>query len=172
MSTHDAAAVPKAHRASAPRSVRCAIVTVSDTKTEADDRSGALIAELLASSPHRTAWRRIVRDEPDEIRQAISDARGQVDAIILTGGTGLTSRDSTFEVVSLLLTKPLPGFGELFRMLSFEEIGAAAMMSRACAGVSDGLVVFALPGSSGGCRTAVTRLILPELGHIMEQLSR
>lgn len=161
------------HRARGPRSVRCFAITVSDTKTEADDTSGELIRRLLTDGGHPVIGSLIVKDEPEQIRQAIRDAIGRgAQAVISSGGTGLTSRDSTFEVVSALIQRPIPGFGELFRWLSFQEVGSAAMLSRATAGVVEGAVVFALPGSPNGVRLAMERLILPELSHVFEQLAR
>lgn len=164
----------KEHKSKGPRSVPCAIVTVSDTRTPETDKSGILIRSQLEEAGHSVAMYSIVKDDVPAIEAAIQQARS-VDGcriLILTGGTGLTSRDSTAEVVNACLTKPLPGFGELFRMLSYEEIGAAAMMSRATAGLSESLFIFALPGSSNAVRLAMTALVIPELGHIVEQLSR
>lgn len=165
---------PQEHKSKAPRVVFCAIVTVSDTRDPSTDKSGKLIRSLLTDAGHKVALYRIVKDDVAAIKAAIEEAKNHVESqvLILTGGTGLTSRDSTVEVVEETLTKPLPGFGELFRMLSYEEIGAAAMMSRATAGLSESLFIFALPGSSNAVRLAMNSLVIPELGHIMEQLSR
>jgi molybdenum cofactor biosynthesis protein B len=161
------------HKAGAPRSVRCFIVTVSDTRTEATDTSGRAIAALLTAAGHEVAGRVIVRDDADLVRGAIErQLATSAQAIILTGGTGLTSRDSTYEVVSGLLQKRLDGFGELFRMLSFEQIGPAAMMSRACAGLVAGHIVVSLPGSEAAVRLAMERLIIPELGHLVQQATK
>jgi molybdenum cofactor biosynthesis protein B len=162
------------HKAGAPRSVRCFIVTVSDTRTEANDTSGRAIVELLTAAGHEITGRCIVKDDPDLVRSAIEGqlASPSAQAIILTGGTGLTSRDGTYEVVSGLLQKRLDGFGELFRMLSFEQIGPAAMMSRACAGLAAGHIVVSLPGSEGAVRLAMERLIIPELGHLVQQAAK
>jgi molybdenum cofactor biosynthesis protein B len=162
------------HKASALASVRCAILTVSDTRTEATDTSGHAIASLLTSANHTIVYQRILRDEPTEVRDLVQTFANdeRVQAIITTGGTGITSRDSTYEAVTALLTKRLDGFGELFRMLSYQEIGAAAMMSRACAGVFNRRVVICLPGSEHAVRLAMTRLILPELGHLIREVSR
>jgi molybdenum cofactor biosynthesis protein B len=161
------------HRARGPRSVRCFALTISDTKTEADDASGDLIRELVRAGGHEVVGSLIVKDEPAQIRQAILEAiaRG-AQAVISSGGTGLTSRDSTFEVVSALIERPIPGFGELFRWLSFQEVGSAAMLSRATAGVVKGSVVFALPGSPNGVQLALEKLVVPELRHVFEQLAR
>ena len=162
------------HKARAPISVRCFIVTVSDTRTEETDTSGRAIAELLDASGHAVAGRAIVKDDPDLVRGVLERqlASTGVQAIITTGGTGITSRDSTYEVVSGLLQKRLDGFGELFRMLSFEQIGPAAMMSRACAGIAAGRIVVSLPGSEAAVRLAMERLLIPELGHLVEQAGR
>ena len=165
---------PASHRAYAPAEVRCAVLTVSDSRTLEDDTSGKLIRELLAARGHRTVEHRIVSDDREVIRLAVlrSLARDDVDAVIATGGTGVSPRDVTPEAVEPLLEKPLAGFGEIFRALSFQEIGAAAILSRALAGSSGGKVVYVLPGSSGAVRLAVERLIGPELAHVVGQLRR
>ena len=162
------------HKARAPLSVRCFVVTVSDTRTEDTDSSGRAIAELLTAAGHVVAGRAIVKDDADLVRGTLERqlASADVQAIITTGGTGITSRDSTYEVVSGLLHKRLDGFGELFRMLSFEQIGPAAMMSRACAGLAAGRIVVSLPGSEAAVRLAMERLLIPELGHLVQQASR
>jgi molybdopterin adenylyltransferase len=162
------------HKATSPASVRCYVLTVSDTRTPATDTSGSAIAELLEANGHEVAGRAIVRDEPGAIRETLQrqldDAATRV--IITTGGTGITSRDSTYEVVCNLLEKRLEGFGELFRMLSYQEIGPSAMMSRACAGTSHGKIVVSLPGSEHAVRLGMNKLLLPELGHLVRELSR
>jgi molybdenum cofactor biosynthesis protein B len=162
------------HRAAAPRSVRCYVLTVSDTRTEENDTSGRAIADLLSAAGHIVAARAIVKDDPASVRATIERhlASGAVQAIIVTGGTGITSRDSTFETIDALLEKRLDGFGELFRMLSFEQIGPAAMMSRASAGLAAGKIVVSLPGSEAAVRLAMERLLLPELGHLVQQASK
>ena len=162
------------HKARAPISVRCFIVTVSDTRTEETDTSGRAIAELLDAAGHIVTGRAMVKDEASLVREAVRRqlASPDVQAIIATGGTGITSRDSTYEAISALLEKRLDGFGELFRMLSFEQIGAAAMMSRACAGLAAGHIVVSLPGSEAAVRLAMERLLIPELGHLVQQASR
>jgi molybdenum cofactor biosynthesis protein B len=162
------------HRAGAPKSVRCYVLTVSDTRTEENDTSGRAIADLLSAAGHAVAGRAIVKDDPASVRATIERhlASGAVQAIIVTGGTGITSRDSTFEAVDALLEKRLDGFGELFRMLSFEQIGPAAMMSRASAGLAAGKLVVSLPGSEAAVRLAMERLLLPELGHLVQQASK
>lgn len=167
-------ATPAEHKAHAPQAVPCFVLTISDSKTEVTDTSGALIRELLTKAGHPVVGHRIVKDEPSEVQRVIeaccSDPRTQ--AIIMTGGTGITSRDTTFEAVESRLEKRLPGFGELFRILSYEEIGAAAMLSRAQAGVRQGRIIFSLPGSPNACRLALEKLILPELGHLVREVSR
>jgi molybdenum cofactor biosynthesis protein B len=167
-------ATPAAHKASAPESVGCFVLTVSDTRTPENDTGGAVIRELLTGGGHTVVDSRIVRDEPADVtrvvREACADPRVQV--VILTGGTGITSRDSTFEAVEALLDKRLPGFGELFRVLSYEQVGAAAMLSRAQMGVHARRIVVSLPGSPNACRLAVEKLLLPELGHLVREVSR
>ncbi|MAE97140.1 MAG: molybdenum cofactor biosynthesis protein [Deltaproteobacteria bacterium] len=157
------------HRQSAPRNLVAAVITVSDTRTLETDTGGALLVELLEKAGHRIALRRLVPDDAQAIRARAGEALShpEVQAVLLTGGTGVAPRDVTPEALAPLLERELPGFGELFRMLSFEEIGPAAMLSRAVAGMVGDKVVFALPGSRGALRTAMTRLILPELGHLV-----
>jgi molybdenum cofactor biosynthesis protein B len=156
------------HRKAAVASVPTAIVSVSDTRTLETDTGGARIAELLAAAGHPVVSREVVPDEPDRIRGALerwlqSDG---VRAVILTGGTGVAPRDVTPETVEPLLERVVPGFGELFRMLSWQEIGSAALLSRALAGIAAGRVVFVLPGSRAAVELALAKLILPELGHL------
>jgi len=172
VSTPDA--TPREHKATAPKSVGCFVLTVSDTKTADTDTSGTLIRELLTAAGHRVVGSRIVRDEPTDVARIVRDActRDDVHAVVLTGGTGITSRDSTFEAVEALLDKRLPGFGELFRMLSFQEIGAAAMMSRTQLGLHARRIVVSLPGSPNACRLALEKLLIPELGHLLREASR
>jgi molybdenum cofactor biosynthesis protein B len=162
------------HRQLSPAIAHCYILTISDTRTLATDSSGRTICDLLWAEGHQVTGRRIVRDEPDQVREAIAAqlANEDVQVIITTGGTGITSRDKTYEAISALLDKRLDGFGELFRMLSYQEIGSAAMLSRAVGGLAKGKVVLALPGSEGAVRLAMTRLILPELGHLVREASR
>ncbi|MBI2828103.1 MAG: molybdenum cofactor biosynthesis protein MoaB [Acidobacteria bacterium] len=162
------------HQAQAPASVACYVLTVSDSRTPDTDLSGRAIRQLLESSGHLVTGHAIVKDEPAQVtshvRAHLADPRTQV--IISTGGTGVTSRDGTFEAIDRVLEKRLDGFGELFRMLSFQEIGAAAMLSRATAGTAARKAIFVLPGSEQAVRLAMTRLILPELGHVVQQLRR
>lgn len=162
------------HKAVAPSSISCAVITVSDTRTVETDKGGALICELLETAGHQVAAREIIKDEPaDMTRLAGELAAGRsgvmVQAILMTGGTGITARDQTYETVSAMFTKPLPGYGELFRMLSYEEIGAAAMLSRATGGLVGKTVLLTMPGSTAAVRLAMERLILPELRHLVQQ---
>jgi molybdenum cofactor biosynthesis protein B len=162
------------HKAQAPAAVRCFVLTISDTRTEATDSSGRAIAELLEKAGHVVSARRLVRDDAAAVRNAVEEqlTKGDAAVIVTTGGTGITSRDTTFEAVSGLLEKRLDGFGELFRMLSYEQIGSAAMMSRATAGLARGKILVALPGSEKAVRLALERLLIPELGHLVQQASK
>ncbi len=156
------------HRRTAPRQVPTAVITVSDTRTLETDTGGARIAERLAEAGHPVVSREIVPDAPDAIAGALRKAlsRDEIAAVILTGGTGVAPRDVTPEAVAPLLERVIPGFGELFRMLSFGEIGSAALLSRSLAGIASGRVVFVLPGSRGAVELAMEKLILPEIGHL------
>jgi molybdenum cofactor biosynthesis protein B len=167
-------AVPQEHKAHAPVSVGCFVLTISDSKTPETDTSGALIRELVSAAGHRVTGHAIVKDEPDQVAAVIRSgcAAPSVEAFILTGGTGITSRDSTYEAIEALLDKRLAGFGELFRMLSYQEVGAAAMLSRAQGGVVQGRVLFSLPGSPNACRLALEKLIIPELPHLIREVRR
>ncbi|MBI3466520.1 MAG: MogA/MoaB family molybdenum cofactor biosynthesis protein [Planctomycetes bacterium] len=162
------------HRAAAPASIACAVVTISDTRTIETDKSGALIIELLQGGGHRVVDRAIVPDEPGRIRSLVAGyrLRGDVQAVLLTGGTGISPRDQTFETITAMLTKPLPGYGELFHVLSYQEIGAAALLSRAVGGLVDGMIVLTMPGSTAAVRLAMEKLILPELGHIVREATK
>ena len=163
-----------AHRASAPATVRVFVLTVSDTRTLETETSGRAIAELAQTAGHEVVGRTLVRDEPADVQRVLRDQldRGEADVLITTGGTGVSARDATPDAVEELFDKPLPGFGELFRMLSFGEIGAAAMLSRATAGVAGRQAIFLLPGSEAAVRLAMTRLVLPELGHLVGELRK
>ena len=162
------------HRAQAPGHVRCYVLTVSDTRTEKNDSGGRAIIELLTAAGHEVVDREIVKDEPDQVRSVVTAQlmQKQLQAIITTGGTGISSRDRSYEAVTDLLEKRLDGFGELFRALSFQEIGPAAMLSRAFAGTARGKILIALPGSEHAVRLALTKLVLPELGHLVREASR
>jgi len=161
------------HKAEGPRAVRVAVLTISDTRTDATDTSGRAIVELLQGQGHAVVARALVRDDPDAVTAFVrSHLTGEAQVVITTGGTGITSRDATFEAIDALLDKRLDGFGELFRMLSYHDIGPAAMMSRACAGLAQRRVVIALPGAEGAVRLAMTTLVLPELAHLVQQASK
>jgi molybdenum cofactor biosynthesis protein B len=162
------------HKAQAPHSVGCFVMTISDTRTDETDTGGRAIVDLLRAAGHTVAGRTIVKDDPELVRGTIERqlANPQVQVIITTGGTGITSRDSTYEVVDGLLQKKLDGFGELFRMLSYEQIGSAAIMSRATAGLVAGRIIVSLPGSEAAVRLAMDRLLIPELGHLAQQAAR
>lgn len=162
------------HRSYAPETLGYAVVTVSDTRALEEDRSGNALVELVEEAGHRVVERRLVRDEVSLVRQVVIEltARDDVDVVVLTGGTGFSPRDLTVDAVTPLLQRPVEGFGELFRMLSFEEVGAAAMLSRATAGIVHGRLVFALPGSRPAVRLAMERLVLPEAAHLLGQVRR
>lgn len=160
------------HKEKSKKSLRCFVITVSDTRDETTDQSGQLIKVLLSEKGHRVAGYRIVKDEPREIDSLLHDVltRADVDAVLINGGTGISPRDGTYEVVSRFLEKRLDGFGEIFRFLSYQEIGSAAIMSRAVAGTAKGKILISLPGSKGAVDLAMRRLVLPELGHMVSQL--
>ena len=162
------------HRAAAPSHIRCYVITVSDSRTEDTDTGGRLLRELLTEGGHLVLGHTIVRDDPAILRAAIERQlnMGEVQAVITTGGTGISRRDGSYEVVTELLDKRLDGFGELFRSLSFAEIGPSAMLSRACAGTARGKILVSLPGSQNAVRLGLTKLILPELGHLVREVTR
>lgn len=147
---------------------------MSDTRTEATDTSGRAIRELLEREGHTVSGHIIVRDEPEDVKRTVQYQVDSPDTMIVltTGGTGITTRDGTFEAIDGLLEKRLYGFGELFRMLSYEDIGPAAMMSRAIAGTVGQTAIFVMPGSENAVRLAMTKLILPQLGHVVQQITR
>jgi molybdenum cofactor biosynthesis protein B len=162
------------HRASAPSSLGFAVVTVSDTRTAGEDTSGRTIRDLAETAGHRVAGSTLVPDDMAAIRAALQEmlALPGVDVVVLTGGTGFSSRDVTLDAVLPFLEKPVEGFGELFRMLSYEQVGAAAMLSRAAAGLIGRQAVFLLPGSTRAVTLAMEKLILPEAGHLLGQARR
>lgn len=174
MDHHHHPGVPDQHKARGPKVVRVYVVTCSDTRTPATDEGGNAIRAMLAERGHDLTGAAIVPDEPASIAtQLRRAAESGAQVALFTGGTGISSRDRTFDAVSAAIEKPLPGFGELFRMLSFQEIGSAAMLSRAVSGVThEGLIVFAMPGSPAAVKLACERLILPELSHLCEELGR
>ncbi|MDA0672467.1 MAG: MogA/MoaB family molybdenum cofactor biosynthesis protein [Cyanobacteria bacterium] len=160
------------HPDPAARAVTCATLTVSDTRTSDTDRSGQLIQTALKTAGHRVAAYEILPDEPATIRATVLDwcANPGVEAIVLNGGTGIAPRDTTYDAIAALLDKTLPGFGELFRYLSYGEVGSRAMASRAIAGIHQNTLIFSLPGSSNAVRLGMEALILPELGHLVRQM--
>lgn len=162
------------HKSKAPKSVNLAIITVSDTRTELDDLSGRAIADIMARAGHKIVRRMIVRDEVMEIQKALRDLieDGGVQAVVMNGGTGIARRDVTLEAITPFQEKSIPGFGELFRALSYTQVGSAALMSRASAFVTEGKIVFCLPGSEKAVRLAVEKLIAPELGHMVWEAQR
>ena len=162
------------HEPRLPRSASLAVLTVSDTRTPEDDRSGRLVRSLLEAAGHRVVAYRILPDEPDGIVRCVEAwlGRDDCDGILVSGGTGISPRDCTYEALSGLLDKRLDGFGELFRMLSYEQVGSRAMLSRALAGITRGKLLFALPGSPAAVGLALEKLILPELGHLLGELEK
>jgi len=150
------------------------VITVSDTRTAETDTGGRAAADLLAAAGHSVVARHIIPDEPAQMQELLLTLhdREDVDAVLMTGGTGIGSRDRTFETVGRLIDKRLPGYGELFRMLSFEQIGPAAMLSRAIGGLLGRTVVLTMPGSPAAVKLAVEKLILPELGHLVREARR
>lgn len=163
------------HKEEAARHVHqlsAGVITVSDTRTEATDESGKLIRELIEAAGHRVERYRIVPDEQEQIRQCAEEFAGAVDFVVVTGGTGMSPRDVTIEACRPLFTRELEGFGDLFRLLSFEEVGSAAIMSRATAGSVGRSMLFCLPGSRGAVRLATERLILPEIKHLINTIRK
>lgn len=152
--------------------VSCAIITVSDTRTEETDKSGQLLRQLLVDASHTVGAYTIIKDEPEQIRALLENlgTRPDIDALIFNGGTGIAPRDTTYDAIEGALSKVLPGFGELFRFLSYQEIGTRAIASRAIAGVYQHKLVFSIPGSSNAVKLAVQKLILPELAHLVSQI--
>ena len=162
------------HRSEAPRSIRCAVITVSDTRTLETDSGGATLVDRLEGGGHQVVARDLVPDDPAQMERLLRDLqqRDDVDAVLMTGGTGISSRDQTYETVCGLLTKPLPGYGELFRSLSYEEIGSAAMLSRAVGGLMGRTVLLTMPGSRAAVCLAMDKVILPELSHLVREARR
>jgi molybdopterin adenylyltransferase len=171
--TGTASASTQEHRSEAPEHVRCFVLTVSDTRTMQTDKGGALAEEMLETAGHEVLSRQVVRDEIEAIRGSVvqaSEGIGDPEVIIVTGGTGIGHRDVTFDALQPLMTKDLPGFGEVFRVLSYQEVGAAAILSRAFAGVMGRTLVFALPGSTNAVQLAMEKIIVPELGHLVREV--
>jgi molybdenum cofactor biosynthesis protein B len=166
--------VPNQHRHDAPQVVGCAVITVSDTRTLETDAGGQMAVDLLSDAGHHVLVREIIPDEPDHLRKLLRSLRDRkdVEVILMTGGTGISSRDRTFETVSETLDKSLPGYGELFRMLSYDVIGPATMLSRATGGLIGRTVVLTMPGSEAAVELAMEEIILPELGHLVREARR
>ena len=162
------------HKHDAPTSIGCVVITCSDTRTPETDTSGYRIMHMLRDAGHTVAAYHLVKDDPKKIKAKIkaSVADKKVQAIIINGGTGISRRDSTFEAVDGMLDKRLDGFGEVFRFLTYQDIGSPAIMSRATAGIIKGRVLFSTPGSENAVKLAMEKLILPELGHLVQQLSK
>lgn len=160
------------HPDAAAGPVQCAVLTVSDTRTPETDKSGQLVRSHLTQAQHQVVAYGLVPDEPAQVRQQVIDwvATREIDAILVNGGTGIAPRDTTYEAIAALLTKTLPGFGEIFRLLSYEQIGSRAMASRAIAGVCQTTLIFSMPGSSKAVDLAMAKLILPELVHLTTQM--
>lgn len=169
-----ASATHHEHKHHAPKSIGCMVITCSDTRTPETDTSGQLIQKLLKEKGHSITAYHLVKDEPAQIKSRITEgvANDSVQAIIINGGTGISRRDSTFEAVDAMLEKRLDGFGEVFRYLTYQEIGSPAIMSRATAGIIKGRVLFSTPGSENAVRLAMEKLILPELGHLVKELTK
>ncbi|ANB62295.1 MogA/MoaB family molybdenum cofactor biosynthesis protein [Anoxybacteroides amylolyticum] len=163
------------HKKEAPRVIRCKVVTVSDTRTKETDKSGQLMMQLLKEAGHEVVAYEIVKDEKEAIHFAVMRGceQPEVDAVLTNGGTGIAKRDVTIETVKEIIEKEIVGFGELFRMISYtEDIGSAAMLSRAIAGVANNTAIFSTPGSTGAVRLAMTKLILPELRHVIREIRK
>lgn len=163
------------HRKEAPKHVSCMIVTVSDTRAPDNDTSGKLIEQLLGENGYKVNKYIIVKDDYDSIRQLLREAASDrsIEAVLLSGGTGISPRDTTYEAVRSLLNKEMPGFGEIFRYLSFtEDIGSAAILSRAIAGTISNMAVFSMPGSQAAVKLAMERIIIPELRHVMREINK
>ncbi len=167
-----AMSVPQKHKEHAPASVKCGVITVSDSRNSETDESGKLVRDLLLRAGHSVLFYVVVKDEAKPILDAVEQASWTCEAIVTNGGTGLAKRDVTIPTLLPAFEKMLPGFGELFRSLSYDAIGSAAMLSGAVAGVYHGRLVFCLPGSPDACRLAVEKLILPELGHAVGVMGR
>ena len=162
------------HKTAGPQRIGCLVITCSDTRTPETDTSGQLIQRLLNGQGHQVIAYHVIKDDPSDIQRLLTQAaqNDSLHAIIINGGTGISRRDSTFEAIDQLLEKRLDGFGELFRYLSYKDIGSPAMLSRATAGLYHGKVVFSTPGSSGAVRLAMEQLILPEIGHIVGEMQK
>ena len=160
------------HRQDAPSRVRCFVLTISDSRTPDTDTGGNAVVAAFEGAGHEVVGHQIVRDDAADVQRLVRAQLPHAQVVVTTGGTGITSRDSTCEAITALLDKRIDGFGELFRSLSYAEIGAAAMLSRACAGTIGRTAIFALPGSPAAVKLALEKLILPEIGHVVRELQR
>jgi molybdenum cofactor biosynthesis protein B len=162
------------HNKQGPQHIRCAVITVSDTRTPETDTGGRAVIHHLTAAGHQVLAREIIPDDPARMKPLLLSlqARDDIDAILMTGGTGITSRDLTFETISSMLTKPLPGYGEIFRMLSYQEIGPAAILSRAIGGLLARKVLLTMPGSPAAVKLAMEKIIVPQLPHLMREAGR
>jgi len=162
------------HKSKPPLTVHCVVLSITDSRSVDHDTDGRIIESLLHEKGHEVVYRRIIKNDPSAIKEAIAEALAdeECEAIITAGGTGVSRKDVTYTTLSKLYEEPLPGFGEVFRNLSYEEIGSAAILSRASAGIIEGHPVFSLPGSTGAVRLAMNELILPELSHIVGELRK
>lgn len=163
------------HKQAAPSQVRCKVITVSDTRTEETDKSGKLMKEMLEGAGHKIVEYVIVKDEAEAIKAEVLKgcSNPEIDVVLTNGGTGIAKRDVTIETVQSIFDKEISGFGEIFRMLSYtEDIGSAALLSRAAAGVVNDRAVFSTPGSTGAVRLAMEKLIIPEIGHVVRELTK
>ncbi len=162
------------HKAQAPTKIGCAVITCSDTRTPETDTSGYRIMNMLKDAGHGVLSYQLIKDEPKKIKAAVKKAakNKRIQAVVINGGTGIAKRDSTFEAIDGMLEKRLEGFGEVFRYLTYQEIGSPAIMTRATAGTYKGKILFSTPGSENAVRLAMEKLILPELGHIIRELTK
>lgn len=162
------------HKQNTLKDINIMVLTISDTRDEQTDKSGKLMMDLIKSHDFVVKAYKIVKDEREQILSEVLEGirRTEIDVIVTNGGTGLSNRDVTLEVMEQVIEKPIPGFGELFRMLSYEEIGSAAILSRAIGGIAKGTAIFSTPGSTGAVKLAMEKLILPELGHILKEIRK
>jgi len=167
-------AIHEEHQKQGPQQIRCAVITVSDTRTLENDTGGQTVIHHLSAAGHEIVAREIIPDDPAQMKPILQSLQpsDDVDAILMTGGTGISSRDQTYETVSALLTKPLPGYGEIFRMLSFQDIGPAAILSRAVGGLLGRKVLLTMPGSPAAVKLAMEKIIVPQLPHLMREARR
>ena len=167
-------AIHEEHQQQGPQSIRCAVITVSDTRSLETDTGGQTVIHHLTAAGHKIAAREIIPDDPARMQPLLLSlqARDDIDAILMTGGTGISSRDQTYETVTALLDKPLPGYGELFRLLSYQEIGSAAILSRAVGGLLGRKVLLTMPGSPAAVRLAMEKIIIPQIPHLLREAKR